>query len=116
MDTPELREKKRVKRGSRMSKPRTRHVLVFPGGKKPETTPCDCSGCNFGVLSNSALITQTDLERWFRRKRDLACVEKRIAIALSKGAKIEMREGCHKAELVPSYGEDGHVHLKLVIR
>jgi len=37
-----------------------------------------------------------------------------IAVALSRGAKIE--PGVHTAELLPVRNEDGSVHFKLMVR
>lgn len=112
--------KELVKRSTRVPKAQERHLLIFKGGKKledsaraEESSACTCENCN-NKRATSALVPQEEMERYFFTIRQLNCVEKRIALALSNGAKNEW--GVHTADLVPVMGGDYHIHLKLVIR
>ncbi len=64
--------------------------------------------------SNTKLISQEDLELWILRRRQFREADEPIAVALSRGAKIE--PGVHTAELLPVRNEDGSVHFKLMVR
>lgn len=116
--TPEGKSRKLTMFVKLDKKPATSSILDLNRlNDASETSPnvdgCECGACETG-LSNSELVTQNDCERVFIRLQRLRCVEKRIALALSKGAKIE--EGIHKAELVPFCGEDGRLSMRLVVR
>jgi hypothetical protein len=65
------------------------------------------------VRRDSAVVGQAELEELIYRRIELENLEERIAVALSKGARVE--RGVHTAELVPTR-DDGHVYLKLVVR
>jgi len=66
---------------------------------------------------NSAVIDQLKLEMFLGMRRELAEMEESIAVALSKGARVE--PGIHKAELVPERrsgdGPGAGLMMKLVI-
>jgi len=65
------------------------------------------------VRNSCGTISQVDLEELICRRIELEDLEKRIAVALHKGARVET--GVHTAELVPT-PEDGHTYLKLMVR
>ena len=60
-----------------------------------------------------SIATQVNLEMVLLMRRELRELEEEIAVALSKGAKVE--DGVHTAELVP-VRKNGKLYLKLVIR
>ncbi len=74
------------------------------------------------LKNRDGLISQLDLEMWLGMRRAMLELEEQMAIALSKGIRVE--PGIHTAELVlmrdddgvPLRDEDGQLSLKLVIR
>ncbi len=60
-----------------------------------------------------SLVTQLKLEMFLGMRRELREMEESIAVALSKGARIE--PGIHKPELIP-VRRNGKLYMKLVIR
>jgi hypothetical protein len=99
-------------------------VVTFDSSKKTADRPAAKSGyppqvreddeySSSSVTADSKCVGQVDLEELIYRRIELENVEERIAVALSKGARVE--RGVHTAELVPTR-DDGHVHLKLVVR
>jgi hypothetical protein len=66
---------------------------------------------------NSLVVDQLKLEMFLGMRRELAEMEESIAVALSKGARVE--PGVHKAELVPERrsgdGSGAGLVMKLVI-
>ncbi len=69
----------------------------------------------FGLYSSDPMFVPQDLlEEWFYKRREFAEFDEVIAVALSRGAKVQ--PGVHTAELLPVRNEDGSIHLKLVVR
>jgi hypothetical protein len=93
------------------SKKRADRAAAKSGSAIPS---CEDENDSRSVTADSTVITQELLERWIFRLREFAEMDQWIAVALSKGATVQ--HGVHTAELVPARAEDGHVHLKLVIR
>src|SRR5260370_28359601 len=82
----------------------------------------DADDCDDRLRADSAdtsspdtkLISQEDLELWILRRRQFREEDEPIAVALSRGAKVQ--PGVHTAELLPVRNEDGSVHFKLMVR
>lgn len=92
-------------------------VMDRPAAKLGYPTPAcedeDNEHPSPSVTADSKCISQVDLEELIYRRRCLMELEEGIAVALSKGARVDT--GIHTAELVPERRR-GELFMKLVIR
>jgi predicted CopG family antitoxin len=103
-------------------------IVTFDPARKPANRPAAKSGSarpscedenddlpfQAPVTADSKSISQVDLEELIYRRRNLMEIEERIAVALSRGASVEI--GIHVAELVPVRSKGGSLCLKFVVR
>jgi hypothetical protein len=83
--------------------------------------PAGCPECNstFSSVSSSpnsapATITQDFLEAWIYSHRNFQEIDEALVFGISHGTAVE--PGPHTIQLVPIRGEDGNMHLRVVVR